>query len=119
MLFRLIVFILPLLLAAKSYAANTPKEAKKETITFFTYQAGASNINGARLETSPWAQKTSSKVEVPISEITDLIKSLRANICKSAKKSNIRVWLSADASGKILGVGASGQGGIEVTFQCE
>ena len=56
---------------------------------------------------------------VSVNEITNTIENVREAFCRRAGNADIRIWFSADASGKILGVGAGAQSGLEVTFHCK
>ena len=54
-----------------------------------------------------------------VADVQHLIKRVRTAVCDATEESDVRVWVSFDASGKLLGVGASAQSGLEVTFHCK
>ena len=56
---------------------------------------------------------------IPIKEIKDTIAKVKGTVCEAVKPGTVKVWFSFDAEGKILGIGSSAQGGIEVTFECK
>lgn len=58
-------------------------------------------------------------VEVPASEIGQIIKDVKVEVCKTIENGEFKVWLKGEASGKVLGIGASSESGIEVTVKCE
>lgn len=62
---------------------------------------------------------TTEQVPVEAQKITDLVTSIRNSICQGIRKGSIRVWLKFDANAKVLGIGSSSEGGIEVNISCE
>lgn len=55
---------------------------------------------------------------VDISKIKEVIGKIKKTLCNEIKEGEVKVWLSVEGSGKILGVGASATSGIEVTIKC-
>lgn len=64
-------------------------------------------------------EQEASTGNIPTAEVKNLIRRVRDAVCGSVGDSDVRVWVSIDASGKLLGVGASTQSGLEVTFHCK
>jgi hypothetical protein len=64
-------------------------------------------------------EQESSTSNIPTADVQNLITRVRNAVCNSVGDSDVRVWVSIDASGKLLGVGASTQSGLEVTFHCK
>lgn len=64
-------------------------------------------------------EQEASTSNIPTAEVKNLIRQVRDAVCGSVGDSDVRVWVSIDASGKLLGVGASTQSGLEVTFHCK
>ncbi len=58
-------------------------------------------------------------VEVPAGEISKIVKDVKNEICNTIENGEFKLWLKGEASGKILGIGASSESGIEVTVKCE
>ncbi|TAK79240.1 MAG: hypothetical protein EPO11_00400 [Gammaproteobacteria bacterium] len=63
-------------------------------------------------------QETSTR-NVPIMDVQKSINQVRKALCNTIKDADFRIWVSVDASGKFLGLGASAQSGLEVTFHCK
>lgn len=56
---------------------------------------------------------------ISTNDIQNTISDIKNSICSSVGDADIKVWLSLDACGKVLGLGMSTQGGVEVTFHCK
>lgn len=65
-----------------------------------------------------FAINRSSSVNIEVGEIQSYLKKIRSAVCDTVGDADIRVWLTVEADGKILGIGASGGAGLEVTFHC-
>lgn len=61
---------------------------------------------------------TTSSTQVEASKIGELVSSVRNEVCKGIKKGTFKVWLKFDANAKVLGIGTSSEGGIEVNVEC-
>ncbi len=68
---------------------------------------------------SPIIEEKISSEKVQINDIKAKIKLVKEVVCEAAGDADIKVWFSFDAEGKVLGIGASAQSGIEVTFHCK
>lgn len=64
-------------------------------------------------------KKVTEKAEVASEALSSVVSSIREAVCKEIKRGSFKVWLSFDASTKILGVGASSEAGIEVSVICD
>lgn len=53
------------------------------------------------------------------STITKIVKNTKKALCDAVENGEFKVWLKVDGGGKVLGIGVSGEGGIEVTVKCE
>lgn len=62
--------------------------------------------------------ETKKASNLPTGIIVDTITKTKAVICQAAKGGSVKVYFSIDASGKFLGIGASSEAGIEITFNC-
>ncbi len=99
----------------------TPNKIKNDTIPFLRNQA-CTPVQGHStdgLGYANWGASLVSIDEVKTSEFKDFLISVRQTICSGIKKGSVKVWISVDASGKILSLGASAQSGVEVSFQCD
>ncbi len=65
------------------------------------------------------SQKTTEKADVQAKEVASLVSSIRTAICSELKDGSFKVWLKFDAEAKILGIGTSSEGGIEVNVTCK
>lgn len=79
---------------------------------------GEIEIMGQKGEKGKAAKKTTQSEEVEATKVAELVKSIRDSICDGIGKGNFRVWLKFDASKKILGIGTSAEGGVEVSVNC-
>lgn len=61
---------------------------------------------------------TTSSTQVEASKIGQVVRSVRDEVCKGIEKGSFKVWLKFDANAKVLGVGTSSEGGIEVNVIC-
>jgi hypothetical protein len=52
------------------------------------------------------------------SKVREAVKSVKNAICDEVEDGSFKIWLKADADGKVLGVGASSEGGIEINVTC-
>lgn len=118
------------------------QEALSETIPFVTYQtrviynqtAPIASLEtnhylysyqpskGNRKKISPSSaivEQTTLTNNIPIAEVHNLILKIKQSACSSVGDGDIKVWITVDASGKLLGIGASTQSGIEVTLHCK
>jgi hypothetical protein len=137
-----VIFALVLALTTNVFA-ETKKEAVKDTIPFVTYQNRVIYYYSSQLPSSDLSYSTrdyhlqemqgsvkkstavASVVEqeattnnIPTADVKNLVERVRDAVCSSVGDADVRVWISIDASGKLLGVGASTQSGLEVTFHC-
>lgn len=53
------------------------------------------------------------------SGLKKLVKTFKEDICKSNSKGEFEITLKVDASGKVLGIGASGEGGLKALIRCD
>jgi len=102
-----------------TYAGEITQKHKK-TIPFvydeyIPVQEGAAvnriNYQGAIIKTNT--------AHVSTDEVKELIKEVKDSVCSTIGDADVRVWLSFDASGKVLGIGTSTQAGMEVSFHCK
>lgn len=56
---------------------------------------------------------------IPVAELKKVTSQMHNSVCASIGDGDVRVWFSIDADGKLLGVGASAESGLEVTFHCK
>lgn len=76
-------------------------------------------MNGNSTKNSPKVSKTTTNTaSVEVDKVSNLVSSIHDSICAEIKKGSIRVWLKFDANAKILGIGTSSEGGIEVMINC-
>lgn len=61
---------------------------------------------------------STSSINVEASKIGELVGTIRNEVCSGIKKGNFKVWLKFDANAKVLGIGTSSEGGIEVNIEC-
>jgi hypothetical protein len=52
------------------------------------------------------------------STISKIVSNVKRSLCSAIEKGEFKVWLKVDGSGKVLGIGVSAEGGIEVTVKC-
>ena len=57
-------------------------------------------------------------IDVPTEEIRQTLLSIKKDVCSVIESGEVKVWLQGSASGKLLGVGASSEAGIEVKMIC-
>ena len=104
--------------------------AKEPSVTFFVKEQTVNSIGEVDadlqskikdLKTMKLVTVTQSDkaVEVPASEISRVIKEVKSEICNTIKTGEFKIWLKGEASGKLLGIGASSESGIEVSVKCE
>ena len=55
---------------------------------------------------------------IDASILTELVQIIKNSLCAAIEDGEFKVWLKFDASGKVLGIGASSEGGIEATIKC-
>lgn len=60
----------------------------------------------------------SKPINLDLNEVSALIKKTKDSICDVVEKGAFTVWVKAEASGKVLGIGASGESGIQVEVDC-
>lgn len=95
-----------------------------ETSTYYDTFPSSGNTSSASqasqaMQAYRVTRTTEKIVNVDPSEISKILKSVRDEICNTIKDGEFKVWLKGEASGKILGVGASSESGIEVTVKCK
>jgi hypothetical protein len=57
-------------------------------------------------------------VEISGNQISTIIHELKTEMCSVIEDGEFKVWLKGEASGKLFGIGASSESGIEVTVKC-
>jgi hypothetical protein len=57
-------------------------------------------------------------MNVPSTEISNVIRQLRDATCDAVGDGQVRAWLQGSASAKIFGIGGSADSGLEVTIRC-
>ena len=57
-------------------------------------------------------------VAVPTSDIVNIVRTVRTEVCAGIVDGQVTVWLKGEASGKFIGIGASAESGIEVRINC-
>ena len=93
------------------------KKIVKEQIIVPTSTAVRSSQSA---DSSPpyWLVSKEKVSEVKSEEIGKLLKSIKDEICNTIIEGEFKVWIKGEASGKIIGVGASSESGIEVKVKC-
>jgi hypothetical protein len=119
------VLVFPLLARAEESAKTIPFVYESNTVVDTTvWEAGhAAQFSGdmrlmAQDGKSRVVNKTTEVAPVEVSKIAELVTSVRKSICTGVKKGSFKVWLKFDANAKILGIGTSSEGGIEVNVTC-
>jgi hypothetical protein len=104
---------------------SLPALANKDTVPFIVKeQVAIPNSVGTRTTQSSdnnpgyWVVSKEKVSEVKSEEIGKIIKSVKDEICKTISEGEFKVWIKGEASGKIIGIGASSESGIEVTVKC-
>lgn len=82
------------------------KYFEKNTAYTYAYQGDKTIVN------------STSSTNVEASKIGGLVSSVREEVCNGIKKGTFKVWLKFDANTKVLGIGTSSEGGIEVNIEC-
>lgn len=103
---------------------SLPAFANKETIPFIVKEQvvvpASTGTRTTQTADSPpyWIVSKEKVSEVKSAEIGKIIKSVKDEICKTITEGEFKVWIKGEASGKIIGIGASSESGIEVTVKC-
>ncbi|MBY0544680.1 MAG: hypothetical protein K2Q14_03935 [Gammaproteobacteria bacterium] len=59
------------------------------------------------------------QVDISSDKIRNTIRNIQNTICNVVTdNTDIKVWFSIDASGKLFGIGTATQSGLEITFHC-
>jgi len=110
--------LLVLLFSMCAFSNSVAKEEKLEgSIPFI--------ITKPNLEYNNVAPQVSNKssaealVDVDLNQIRNLIRDAQKACCSAIPHGHFKIWIKMDASAKLLGIGTSGESGIEVSFDCK
>lgn len=124
----MIALILSVILSNSAYA-----QSKTKTIPFVYETTSIADVSKVRAmadlpgevilmgqpDGKTKAVKRSTKhSDVEASKVADLVRDVKESVCEAIKKGSFKVWLKFDTDAKILGIGASSEGGVEVTVNC-
>ncbi len=115
-----VLFGIILLVFSLNTIADTKKQSE-DTIPFVAYKVQSINSSPA---TVAYQSLVSNYLTIPgvedidPSALANFIKKIKMTICGGEKNMDVRVWLSAEVSGKLI-VGISALSGLEVTFHCK
>lgn len=93
----------------------------KETLTFVSNPILVMDKEQMvyRPENMSYSGKLRTVVEVEADSIKALLKTIRSQLCSANPKGEFQASFSVDASGKVLGLGASATSGLQATIKCD
>ncbi|MEY3182499.1 MAG: hypothetical protein RLZ35_484 [Pseudomonadota bacterium] len=109
--------LLVLLFSMCVFSSSVAKEEKLESSIPFIIEPRYKykNMTSQVLDES----SAESVVNVHLNQIRDLIRDAQKACCSAIPDGHFKVWIKLDASGKVLGIGADGESGVEVSFGCK
>lgn len=105
----------------------TIKAKEQQTIPFIYQQTIPAILNGESSRDSSSMQDNISQSErtisekitdIPTDELKKIIKLFKTEMCDVNQNGSFKLVLSVDAGGKIIGIGISAMGGLEVNITC-
>lgn len=111
---------LVLLFSMFMFSSSLAKDDKFESIPFIISKPNPAykDVIAGKSEfmASPFTMELS---WIHSEEIIKFLKNAQKTFCFSVPDGNFKIWMKLDAEGKVLGVGASGESGVEVSFSCK
>jgi hypothetical protein len=112
--------LLVLLFSMCVFSSSVAKEEKLEgSIPFIITEP---NLEYKYNNVAPQVSNKSSAeaaVDVDLNQIRDLIRDAKKACCSAIPHGHFKIWIKMDASAKLLGIGTSGESGIEASFDCK
>ncbi|MFO1259162.1 MAG: hypothetical protein U1E78_12235 [Gammaproteobacteria bacterium] len=102
-----------------SCGATEAARKGSETIRFSGYlRTDSSDLEMSKGHTGFQGMASAKEPEIPLDEIAEKAKRVRANLCGVVREGTIEFWLGATMGGGIGIVQGSSETGIKITFNC-
>lgn len=110
--------ILLYLVSISCFAETIPFKIKTRTYVPASTKMGNSGPTASELIDAVAVKETESIVQIDSGKVVKAIEEVRAGVCKTVKNGHIRMWFAVTAKGGVIVAETSGEGGLEVQFNC-
>lgn len=114
-------FILLIFITTSSFAAETiPFVVRTKTFQQIPATVGMKNAVGdPAVNVITQVKEEESVVQVATDKITKAIKEVRSGVCDTIRDGHVKMWFKATAKGGFIVSETSGEGGLEIQFDCK